>query len=110
MAFDKLIIKSITGAAKNGIKLDLALDSAREKLIDVVADQINDNIPIPLPFTVKSVVLGDTTLSPNLLTPEYVNELPSIPENEKQQILTTLDRIEATVNTAIVQKIHYSRA
>ena len=104
MAFDKLIIKSITGAAKNGIKLDLALDSAREKLIDVVADQINDNIPIPLPFTVKSVVLGDTTLSPNLLTPEYVNELPSIPENEKQQILTTLDRIEATVNTAIVQK------
>ena len=104
MAFDKLIIKSITSAAKSGIKLDLALDSAREKLIDVVADQINDNIPIQLPFNVKSVVLGNTTLSPNLLTPEYINELPPISENEKQQILTTLDRIEATVNTAIVQK------
>jgi hypothetical protein len=103
MAFDKLIIKGITNAAKSGIKLDLAIDSLKTKLIDSTTKQIESQIPINLPFSVKDVLNGGS-LPPDLLSPNTVNSVERIPEGQKQQINNTLDNIEANLNAAVVQK------
>jgi len=103
MAFDKLIIKGITNAAKSGIKLDLAIDSLKTKLIDSTTSQIESKIPVALPFSVKDVLNGGD-LPPDLLSPDTVNSVERIPEGQKQQINKTLDNIEANLNAAVVQK------
>ena len=103
MAFDKLIIKGITNAAKSGIKLDLAIDSLKTKLIDSTTSQIESKIPVALPFSVKDVLNGGD-LPPDLLSPDTINSVERIPEGQKQQISKTLDNIEANLNAAVVQK------
>lgn len=103
MAFDKLIIKSITGAAKSGIKMDLAVDSLKEKMIDNIASQVEDSIPVQLPVDVRSTLLGED-LPTDLMSPETVNSVPPIPPTQKPQINATLDSIENTLNTVIAQK------
>lgn len=103
MAFDKLIVKSLTGAAKSGIKLDLSVDSLKERLIDVTSTQIENQIPVQLPFSPRDVLKGGA-LPPNLLSPDTINSVNAISESQKQQINTTLDNIETTLNAVIVQK------
>lgn len=104
MAFDKLIIKSITGAAKSGIKMDLALDTAKEKLTDTVAGKVEDNIPFQLPFSTRQALKGNVNLNPNLLTPDYINQFPELTPLQKQQVTKTLDELELMLNVAITQK------
>ena len=104
MAFDKLIIKGIVGAAKNGIKMDLAVDNLKEQLIDVVSGKIEDQIPVPLPFETRNVLKGNANLDSSLLTPDYINSLSPIPPSQKQQIENTLNQLEQLVNNTIVQK------
>lgn len=103
MAFDKLIIKGLTGAAKSGIKMNISISSLKERLIDTTASKIEDNVPVTLPFSIKSALQGGV-LPKDLLTPDVINSVPPIPESEKQQISDALDNIEATLNTVIVQK------
>ena len=103
MAFDKLIIKSLTGAAKSGIKMDLALDSLKEKMIDNISSRIEDEIPIQLPFNTRAVLLGDD-LPSDLMSPETINSVQKIPASQKAQINDTLDTIENTLNVVITQK------
>jgi len=103
MAFDKLIIKGITNAAKSGIKLDIAIDSLKTKLIDSTTKQIESQVPVNLPFSIKDVLNGGS-LPQDLLSPDTVNSVERIPEGQKQQINNTLDNIEANLNAAVVQK------
>lgn len=104
MAFDKLIIRGIVGAAKNGIKMDLAVDNLKEELIGVVSGKIEDEIPVPLPFETRNVLKGNVNLDSSLLTPDYINNLPPIPPSQKQQIENTLNQLEQLVNNTIIQK------
>jgi len=103
MAFDKLIVKSLTGAAKSGIKMDLAIDSLRERMVDSISSQIENQILTPLPFDVRSVLLGEN-LPSNLLTPGTINSLPPIPPTQKSQINTTINNVENILNQIIQQK------
>ena len=103
MAFDKLIIKSITGATKSGIKMNLAVSSLKEKLIDTTAIQIEDQLPISLPFSVRET-LSEGSLPSDLLSPNTINSTPSIPEAQKPQVETLVNSIENTLNSTIQQK------
>lgn len=103
MAFDKLIIKSLTGAAKSGIKMDLALDSLKEKMIDNISSRVEDEIPVQLPFDTRAALLGDD-LPSDLMSPETINSVQTIPAFQKPQINDTLDTIENTLNVVITQK------
>jgi hypothetical protein len=104
MAFDKLIINSLTGVAKNGIKIDSAVDSLKEKIIDSISTQIENQLPIELPFSVRETLNGGNIPS-NLLTPEYINEIKDeLPESQKIKITETLDKLESNLNSIIQTK------
>ncbi len=107
MSFDKLIITSMSGVAKNGIKMDLAVATLKDKVIDTAATQIENQIPIELPFDTRGILLGGT-LPTNFLTPEVINTAqdlsPTITEPQRIQITQTLDRIENALNSVIQTK------
>ena len=112
MAFDKLIIRGVVGAAKSGIKMDLALDSLKQKVLDQTVNNIESNIPLPLPFNMADVLLGTQPLDPNLISVDYISNLPpqtlekaqTLSPTQRTQILDTLDTLESTVNSVIQQK------
>jgi hypothetical protein len=101
MAFDKLIISGIVGAAKSSNKMDLALDSLKDRLVDTVATKVEKEIPIELPFNVKSAILDGTVPTP---TPQLIAQLRPIPESKKQSIRNVLDAIEDSLNISIKTK------
>lgn len=103
MAFDKLIVKSLTGAAKSGIKMDLAIDSLKEKMVDNISSQIENQFAIQLPFDVRNVLSGED-LPSNLMTPEVINSTPPIPATQKSQVSITINNIENILNQIIQQK------
>lgn len=107
MSFDKLIITSMSGVAKNGIKMDLAVATLKDKAIDTTATQIENQVPIELPFDTRGILLGDN-LPTNFLTPEVINTAqdlsPTITEPQRIQITQTLDRIENSLNSVIQTK------
>ena len=107
MSFDKLIITSMSGVAKNGIKMDLAVATLKDKVIDTTATQIENQVPIELPFDTRRILLG-SNLPTNFLTPEVINTAqdlsPTITEPQRIQITQTLDRIENSLNSVIQTK------
>jgi hypothetical protein len=105
MAFDKIVIKSLTETTKSGLKMDKAIDFLKEKLIDAVSSQIEKQIPIPLPFNIREVLSNDgESLPTNILSPSTISNLPEIPDTQKEQINNTLNQIEGILNLVIQQK------
>ena len=101
MAFDIIIINSLIRAAKESGKLGQSFDSLADKTSALVTNQINKT-PISLPFPIKETILqGD---SKEILSPNTISKVGSIPESSKPQIRETLDNIENTLNTIIDQK------
>lgn len=103
MAFDKIIISQIVKVAKNSAKLKSAVSSAKEKLIDKASSEIEKNIPIPLPFTPKELILNPSSAQ-NLLTPETLSKAVPIPDALKPPISSTLDKMENSLNQSIQTK------
>jgi hypothetical protein len=103
MGLEKLIVGQMTGAASSAFKMDIRLAELREKAIDKIALEIEDQVPIPLPFDTRAALNGNP-LPPNLLSPEILSQARSIPENIKQPIRDTLDKIEESINTTIKTK------
>ena len=104
MGLEKLIVNQITGAAANAFKMDIVIDSMKGKVIDEVAGKVEEQVPVPLPFSVRDVLNGNASLSPNLLTPDVLQQVPEIPESQRQELLTTLDNLEAQLNQLIDTK------
>ena len=112
MAFDKIVIGQAVSAAKEGIKLERALDVLKEKAIEIVSNQIDNQIPIPLPFSTKDILLGGSlpnistpNVSPaDLLSPDLLSQVSAIPDNVKTQTREVLTTVEDTLNTIIDQK------
>jgi hypothetical protein len=104
MAFEKLIIFTVTTAAKSGIDLDLVVLTLKDKAIDIVATQVEKQVPIELPFSVREILNGGI-LPPNLLTPAVLNTAkdlaPPIPEPQRVQIEGILNGIESALNGTI---------
>ena len=104
MAFDKLVSISVVNATKNGINMDLAVAALKDKAIDVVATQVEKQVPIELPFSTREILNGGT-LPSNFLSPDVLNTAkdltPSIPEPQRVQIIGTLDGIENALNGVI---------
>jgi len=104
MAFNKLIVFTVTTAAKSGIDLDLAVLTLKNKAIDIVATQVEKQIPIELPFSVREILNGGI-LPSNLLTPTVLNTAkdltPPIPEPQRVQIEGVLNGIESALNGTI---------
>tara|TARA_R110000796_G_scaffold61278_1_gene141949 strand:- start:863 stop:2515 length:1653 start_codon:yes stop_codon:yes gene_type:complete len=103
MGLEKLIVGQMTGAAASAFKMDIRLAELREKAIDKIASNIEDQIPIPLPFDTREALNGNP-LPPNLLTPEILSQAQEIPESTKQPIRDTLDKIEEQLNSTITTK------
>ena len=112
MAFDKLIVRGLTGAAKSGIKMNLSIDSLKQRIVNEAVLKVEEQLPIQLPFDPVGVLQGTEPLSPNIVSVEYVNSIPSetlsrvqqLSPTQRTQINNTLDSLEATVNTVIQQK------
>jgi hypothetical protein len=104
MAFEKLIIFTVTTAAKSGIDLDLVVLTLKDKAIDIVATQVEKQVPIELPFSVREILNGGV-LPSNLLTPAVLNTAkdlaPPIPEPQRVQIEGILNGIESALNGTI---------
>jgi hypothetical protein len=104
MAFDKLVSISVVNATKNGINMDLAVAALKSKVIDIVATQVEKQVPIELPFSTREILNGGT-LPSNFLSPDVLNtakELtPPIPESQREKTLSQLDSIEVILNTTI---------
>jgi len=104
MAFDKLVSISVVNATKNGINMDLAVAALKDKAIDVVATQVEKQVPIELPFSTREVLNGGT-LPSNFLSPDVLNTAkdlaPPIPEPQRVQIVGVLDGIENALNGVI---------
>lgn len=108
MAFSKIIISQVVKMAKESGKLEDLIESSKEKFIGEVESKINSKVPIPLPFGVKDVLLGNVVLDKSTV----ISYLPSkeeaitmgidkIPENIKIQINETLDNLEDTLNQVV---------
>jgi hypothetical protein len=112
MAFDKIVIGQAVSAAKEGIKLERALDVLKEKAIEIVSNQIDNQVPTPLPFSTKDILLGGSLpnistpdVSPaDLLSPDLLSQVSAIPDNVKTQTREVLTTVEDTLNTIIDQK------
>ena len=104
MGLEKLIVNQITGAAANAFKMDIVIDSMKGKVIDEVAGKVEEQVPVPLPFSTRDVLNGNASLSPNLLTPDVLQQVQEIPESQRQELLTTLDNLEAQLNQIIDTK------
>jgi len=104
MAFEKLIVFTVTTAAKSGIDLDLVVLTLKDKAIDIVATQVEKQVPIELPFSVREILNGGV-LPSNLLTPAVLNTAkdlaPPIPEPQRVQIEGVLNGIESALNGTI---------
>lgn len=102
MAFDKIIVNSLTGVAKNGIKMDLTLDTIKERLINSISTDI-DQLNLQLPFNTRTTLTsGD--LPSDLLSPSTINSAPTIPTTQKSQINDIINNIENNLNLVITQK------
>lgn len=101
MAFDKLIISSIVGVAKSGNRMDQALDSLKDKLVQTVSSEIEKNLPVELPFSIGDAIQNGNVPTP---TPALLLEVKPIPEPTKNQISDILDSIETTLNNTIKTK------
>ena len=108
MAFDKLISLLVVSAAKNGIKMDLFVAALKDKAIDIIATQVEKQVPIELPFSTREILNGGI-LPSNLLSPEVLNTAkdltPPIPEPQRVQIVGVLDAIESSLN-GIIQTVN----
>lgn len=104
MSLAKLIVGQMTTAAKNAFKMDIVVDKIKEELINQTATQIEEKIPVTLPFDTRSALKGDLIVDNNLLTPKNLQQVSEIPEPIKNDIRTTLDEIEAVLNNTIKTK------
>ena len=86
MGLEKLIVGQMTGAAASAFKMDIRLAELREKAIDKIASNIEDQIPIPLPFDTREALNGNP-LPPNLLTPEILSQAQEIPESTNRRAI-----------------------
>lgn len=116
MGLDRLIIGQINSATANAFKMQLSVDSIKDKIIDTVSIKIEDEIPFPLPFSmqVASVLKGDQPLpqqvNKELLLSEFppqstgAKALKSLSKPQKDEISAFLDEIENLINQNIKVK------
>tara|TARA_Y100000385_G_C13019361_1_gene605436 strand:- start:50 stop:1198 length:1149 start_codon:yes stop_codon:yes gene_type:complete len=108
MSFGKVISILVVTAAKSGVDLDLVVASLKVKAIDVAATQIEKQVPIELPFSVREILNGGT-LPPNLLSPATLNTAkdlaPPLPEPIRVKIVNVLDKIESGLD-AVIQTVN----
>jgi len=104
MALAKLIVGQMVGAAKNAFKMDIVVDTIKEELINQTATQIEERVPVTLPFNTRSALKGDLIINNNLLTPENLQLVSEIPEPIKNDVRATLDEIEKVLNKTIKTK------
>ena len=116
MGLDRLIIGQINNATANAFKMQLSVDSIKDKVIDTVSIRIEDEIPFPLPFDIQvaSVLRGDQPLPQQIDKELLLSEFPpqstgakalkSLSNPQKDNISNFLDEIEALLNQNIKVK------
>ena len=103
MGLDTLITKAVSDTVKSSNRLTKSLDSliGGNVLKTVRATESNPTLLDSIPFDLESA-LRDGPLPPP--TEEELEKYKEIPEEEKQQISSILDTIEASLNSTIVTK------
>jgi hypothetical protein len=116
MGLDRLIIGQINNATANAFKMQLSVDSIKDKVIDTVSIRIEDEIPFPLPFNISvASALKQEQQIPKKITKELLlSEFPpqstgakalkSLSPPQKDNISNFLDEIEALLNQNIKVK------
>ena len=112
MSFGNLINSQVVIAIGDAFNLDIKINKLKDKIIDTIADKIEEQIPIPLPFNVRSILKdvarGNTPNIVSLASPaamqQAISLLPPIPEGVKQPIRDTLDQIDDSLKPIIETK------
>ena len=104
MALAKLIVGQMVGAAKNAFKMDIVVDKIKDELINQTSTQIEERVPITLPFNTRSALKGEVVINNNLLTPKNLQQVSEIPEPIKNDVRATLNEIEEVLNKTIKTK------
>lgn len=108
MSFNNLILSQVNKVAGGAFDLNIAVENQKDQLISSVSSTITNEVPIPLPVDVESVVKGDLILPSEFLTPDYINNFVSVSdvvqflsESQKEDINNTLDKVESVINTTV---------
>jgi len=98
MAFDKIIISSLVSAAKSSKKLELSIDDLKDRIANKSFEKVKDSVPIELP------IADFDSINNQILSPQNLSQTQSIPDSQKEQIRTTINKIENTLNKNIQTK------
>ena len=112
MSFSPIINNQVVTAVGEAFGLEIKINKLKDKIIDTIADKIEEQIPIPLPFNVRSILKdvarGNTPNIVSLASPaamqQAISLLPPIPEGVKQPIRDTLDQIDDSLKPIIETK------
>ena len=113
MSFGPLINNQVVTAVGDAFGLEIKINKLKDKIIDTIADKIEEQIPIPLPFNVRSILKdiarGNIPNIASLASPAAMKQviednLPPIPEVVKQPIRDTLDQIDDSLKPIIETK------
>jgi len=110
MALSKLIVGQMSSAAKSAFKMDIAVDTMKSTLIEKSSDELDSKLPIELPINIKDTLSGKSPLPDNFLNPEYISQVKSIPETQKQEIRDIIAVVETNLKTTIGAKNSMSGA
>ena len=110
MALSKLIVGQMSSAAKSAFKMDIAVDTMKSTLIEKSADELDSKLPIELPINIKDTLSGKSPLPDNFLNPEYISQVQSIPETQKQEIRDIIEVVENNLKATIGAKNSMSGA
>ena len=97
MAFDRIIVKSLTNVAQSGLRMDSSLDLLKNRIITNTTNKLLE-IPISLPFNAETI-LKEGEISNNLLTQQH-----TLSDAQKEQLSKNIEILENTLNFAIQQK------
>ena len=56
MSFSPIINNQVVTAVGEAFGLEIKINKLKDKIIDTIADKIEEQIPIPLPFNVRSIL------------------------------------------------------
>ena len=103
MGLEKLVIKQVVKVAKDTAKVQDALTTMQDKLVNEglkVFEKTQMN-PQLLPFDIVALVKGEIEDPNSILTPENLCSIPPLTESQKQQSARAIQSLSSGITTMI---------
>jgi hypothetical protein len=104
-----LVIYNYVLIISKAFQLDIKLAQLQDKIIDIVATKIEEQIPFPLPFNIRAILKNpkadiSITFPKQFIIEEAIKLKPQIPEEVKQPVRDLLDNLELKLDPIIEAK------